>query len=195
MAALVTIEELEAALATTFEDGSPEEAQAQYYIDTISAFINSYVDVSFEKHTDETVRYRADYYGTVTLAGPVDSVAGVVRPNSTYVVPFLFDDFDKVYNLQPSVAYDITYTWGYDEVPMDIKGVVIEAVRASINNPNNSLSFRVGDVTETYLSGQGVNNQSPIVVLSAAVLDNYSDLSITLTLGSILPQPPNAWNC
>lgn len=188
MAALIDLAELEAALGYTFD--TPEsQAQAQYYINTISAFINKYVDVSFEFHENATIRYKADWYGTITLVGPVDSVSGVVRPNSDSVICFLYDDIDLIYNLCPNTAYDVTYSYGYAEVPEDVKSVVIEGVRASINNPNNALSYRVGDVTETYLANAGNSVASPIVVLGQDVLDSYKNTAFTVSTFDILPLP------
>lgn len=194
MAALIELAELEAALGYTFD--TPEsQAQAQYYIDTISAFVNKYVDVSFERHENETVRYKTDWRGTITLVGPVDEVAGVARPGSDCTTCYKFDDIDLIYNLQPTTAYDVTYTWGYTEVPQDVKSVVIEGVRASVNNPNNALSYRVGDVTETYHANAGAAVQSPIVILGKDALDDYKFTAFTLSLGEILPCPASEWSC
>lgn len=194
MAALVELAELEAALGYTF-DTAESQAQAEYYINTISAFVNNYVDVSFEFHENETLRYKTDWTGSFTLVGPVDSVAGVVRPNSTCVTCFLFDDIDLIYNLQPNTAYDVTYTWGYQEVPQEVKSVVIEGCRASLNNPNNALSYRVGDVTETYHANAGDQVSSPIVVLGSDALDSYKNTAFSVSTDFILPRPASSWSC
>lgn len=192
MPALIDITDLTNA-GITFE--TPE--QAQYYIDMVSAFVNRNVDVIFFPFSDKTVRGKADYYGTITLVGPVDSVAGVARPNSTTLVPFRFDDIDLVYNLKPNTAYDVTYSGGYAEVPEDIKFFCTEAVRQGLNNPNSALSFRVGDVTETYASSSGRTVSAPITVLGTEVLASYRNTAYTLTYGSLLPVAvqDNPWEC
>lgn len=193
MAALITLQELEKALGVTFETEADQD-QAQYYINTISAFINKYVDVSFEFVENGTLRYKTDWNGTITLRGPVESVTGVARPGTDAVPCHLFDDIDVIYNLQPNTAYDVTYTYGYETVPEDVKSVVIEGCRSSLNNPNSSLSFRVGDVTETYISNAGNAVQSPIVTLGKEALDDYRITSYTLSLGEILPLPASIWS-
>lgn len=192
MAALIELSDLERAMGP-IED----PIYAQYIIDMISSFVNSKVTVSFEKHTNETIRSRSNAHGIITLEGPVDEVAGVTRPNSACLVNFRFDDIDRLYNLMGNTAYDVTYTWGYDEVPEDIKFFVTEACKTAINNPNSALSFRVGDVTETFLANAGNAAQTPTITLGADVILNYSDEVYSLTLGGILPlaAQDNFWAC
>lgn len=192
MAALITLDELEKALGGPVDN----QDQAQYTIDMISSFVNSKVSVSFEKHENETFRSRSDAHGTIRLVGPVDEVAGVTRPNSACTVNFRFDDLDLLYNLQGNTAYDVTATWGYDEVPDDIKFFVTEACKTAINNPNSALSFRVGDVTETFIANAGNAVQTPTIVLGADVLLKYVETAFTVTVGSVLPLAvQDSWSC
>lgn len=192
MAALITIADLEKAMGPI-----DDTVYAQYIIDMVSSFVNSKVDVSFEKHTNETVRSRSNAHGIIILTGPVEELAGVSRPNSSCLVSFRFDDIDRIYNLMGNTAYDITYTWGYDEVPEDIKFFVTEACKTAINNPNSALSFRVGDVTETFLANAGNAAQTPAITLGADVLEKYTETAFSLTLGGILPLAvqDSFWSC
>lgn len=195
MAALIELSDLEDALGYTFDDPASQK-QAQYTIDMISSFVNSKVDVSFSFHENETIRARSDAHGVITLIGPVDDVAGVSRPNSACLVNFRFDDLDRLYNLMGNTAYDVTYTWGYQTVPEDIQFFVTEACKTTINNPNSALSFRVGDVTETFIANAGNAVQTPTIVLGADVLLKYINTSYTVTVGSVLPLAvQDGWWC
>lgn len=178
---IITVEELQVALNRTFTDG--EAAQAQYYIDTVSAYVESYTGVAFTLHEAETVRQQSDYYGEIKLApGPIVEVGEVSRVFPPNVARFYgFDGIDTLYNLEPHTAYDVILTYGYETPPADIKGFVTESCREVVNNPNSLSQFRVGDVTETY--GDTAPSPTSFSSLGSSVLESYKVTETTWKTG------------
>lgn len=151
MTELVTIPELEAALGRPPEDAE-EEAVWQFYITTLSDFINNYVSVSFSRVT-ETVRRKASHSGIIELTTPVIEVTSVLDYRlQTEDLSVDFDGICELFYLLPDQVVDVTYTYGYEEVPQDIKNLVLAAVLAQVDetSPIALRAFRVGDVLEEY---------------------------------------------
>lgn len=196
---LITIDYLEKALGVPV--GSLDQDQAQYYIDTISAYVESYTGVTFTLQEDVILRLQADYYGQVVLhMKPIQTVTDVtVAPQTTpYSFPLTdpvwgFDGYDTIYNLQPHSVYLITLTYGYSDVPQDIKSYTTEQCRNALNNPNNLANYRVGDVTESYATKDAVNEVKSVAGLGQSVLDSYKDSEETWRLGP-RAYPQQSWN-
>lgn len=156
MAALITIDDIEGALGRPAEDAE-EEAQWQYYIDTISFLINDYVDVSFEVVEDEVRRFKANYEGEIELPGPVIDVTAVnnFRDGSADVYVD-WDGMTTLFYLESEQVVDVTWSYGYTDVPDDIKSLVLTMTLNEINelSPTDLRSFKVGDVMEEYRDSQ-----------------------------------------
>lgn len=162
-----------------------EAAQWQFQINAVSAYINSYVDVSFEYKEDDVVRYEADYYGVIDLGGdPVSTVTSVVDWQSQSAVSYYWNGLDELYGLYPNQVVDVTYTHGYATIPDDVKYMATQAVFGALDlGATGSLtSYTVGDVTEAYSNPDktGVT----VVSLERAVLDRYSATHGSWRLGS-----------
>lgn len=183
MVALLDLDDIETAIGRP-PASAEEEAQWQFYIDAISAFINSYVSVSFEELAGDVVRYEADYYGVIDLGGdPVSAVNSVVGWQSQEGVSYYWNGLDELRGLCPNEVVDVDYDHGYAVVPDDIKFLATQAVLGILDLGATGAikSFTVGDVTEVYSDsgGEGIS-----VTLSGAVLSNYSDTVGAWRLGS-----------
>lgn len=154
---MFTITDLEVALQRSI---TPE--QQPYYqslIDQVTAYIEGETATAFSRHTNETLRYRADGWGVVELIGPVISVATInplIQSNYTYRYDGWYwsaqwDGLSDIDGLAPYEVVDVTYTYGYDtaDVPEDIKQVAINAVVGEINGrtPEDLTEKTVGDIT------------------------------------------------
>jgi len=152
VSALITIADIENALGRGVED-EEEESGWQFIIDSLSAFINNFVDVSFEPYEDVTVRYKSDYYGQVKLIQPVTGISSIknfrTQEEDFYID---WDGIDTIFYGCPEQVVDVTYSFGYSEVPADVKLLMVAGVLGQINeqSPVNLRSFQVGDVVEQY---------------------------------------------
>lgn len=185
--ALLTLEELAIALGRDIL--TSEEPVFQWLIDSITAYIEDYTGVAFTVHEDETTRYRADGRGIVRLRGPVGAVGTItpVLPSGPswaeydyYYGPF-YDGFDEIYYLPPFGVVDVTYTYGMEEVPQDIKNAATEALLGRISGSDNAQldTFTVGDVTERFKQPWGYENFGQLAQL---VLDSYRGVGMTWRL-------------
>lgn len=181
--ALLTLEDL--AIALGREITTDEEPQYQFLIDSISAYIESYTGIAFSLHEDETLRYRADGHGIIKLIGPVVSVGStsVIAPTDPYSVydpapgPY-YDNFDEIYYLAPHAVVDVTYTYGLEETPEDIRLAATEALTGRIEGTGNANldTYAVGDVTERFKQPWGMESFSQ---LSQMVLDSYRGVGMS----------------
>lgn len=165
-------------------NSAAEAAQWQFHIEAISAYISSYVDVSFEVKTGDVVRYEADYHGVIDLGGdPVSTVTSVKDWQSQTDVTYYWNGLDQLFGLNPNQVVDVTYTHGYSTVPSDIRYLATEAVVGilGLGATGSLTSFTVGDVTEVYSdpAKQGVT----VVQLATSVLDRYSNTYGSWRLG------------
>lgn len=184
MAALITVDELEEALGRTLVGA--EITQAEYYIRTVSAYVQRYTNTFFTPVEDEVVRQQSDYRGMVVLSPyPIREVGDVTRvlPNPCSGLFYAFDGLDTLYNLEPHTVYDVTISYGYETTPDDIKGVVTEMVRMALANPTNLSQYRVGDVTETYNTEEAPAGILSFAGLTQEVLDDYKRTEFSLYLG------------
>lgn len=154
---MFTIADLEVALQRSI---TPEqEIYYQSLIDQVTAYIETETGVAFSRHTNETLRYRADGWGVVELIGPVIEVFNInplIQSNYTYRYDGWYwsaqwDGLGDIDGLAPYEVVDVTYTYGYDlpDVPEDIKRVAISAVVREINGrtPEDLTEKSVGDIT------------------------------------------------
>lgn len=201
MVSLITVEDIEVALGRSAANGA-EEAQWQQKIDHISAFIDGYVDVSFEVKTDHVIRAQADYYGVIDLGGdPVSTVSSVVHVGdyTAASVP-LWDGLHTIYGCEPLEVVEITYTHGYASVPEEIKGVCLDGVLAVLGLGEQGTSgpirqVTVGDVTESYAFTRDTFDGATMVtvVLSGDVLKRYCKQAGTYRVGASGFPPRNPY--
>ena len=163
--ALATVADLATLLGRTF---SPEqELQAQALLDQASSVVRSYVrqDITRATTTDTFTMRRADPVlhrcaGAVTLPQRPIVDIGSVKVNDVATADWWQDGNDL---LLRSAAWDqppaangpprvtVTYTHGWDEVPGDIKAIVLQAANRVIVNPSGIRSETVGGESVTYL--------------------------------------------
>lgn len=155
---MFTIADLEVPLRRSIDP--TDEPYYQFLIDQVTTYIESVTGVAFSRHTNETLRYRADGHGVVELVGPVvtvTNVAPLIQSNYTYRydgwywAPAAWDGLSDIEGLAPYEVVDVTYTYGYDlaEVPRDIKSVAMDVVLRKLNgrNPDELEQKSVGDIT------------------------------------------------
>ncbi len=184
MVALLDLEDIIIVVGRAPETAE-EAAQWQFQINAVSAYINSYVSVSFEEIEDDVVRYESDYYGLINLGGdPVSTVSSVVDWESQLATSYYWNGLDQIRYLNSNQVVDVTYTHGYSEVPEDIKHVATEAVVGvlGLGATGSITSFTVGDVTEVY-SDPSADGTS-VVTLQKGVLDKYTDTYGSFRLGT-----------
>lgn len=143
--------------------GTPETfsnnqaAQLQYYIDFVCTYIESECGVSFTQRTDAVRRYTADQWGRVCLVENNISVVTDIKDSSGNSLQFwTFDGVNQLESFWPWMVVDVTLTYGLTEVPLDIKGVAIEAVKRAGGTGKSGQavnSHQVGDVRDTYSGG------------------------------------------
>jgi len=153
---LLEIEDLAAVFNREIEE--EEEPYLQYLIDSLTAFLEEELSLSFSVVT-ETWRYKADGWGIIELNGPVDDLEPItvaaVGSRSLYELwdgYYEFDGLDEISCLYPYQTVDITYTYGYLNAPQELKTVAAEMIKEQVYGPDSSeLEARaVGDVSEKY---------------------------------------------
>lgn len=151
--ALLSAEDLEAAMGVTFTDA--DVAKAQYYINGLSSYIQHKTGVVFSVTTGAVERFRADAYGVVLLTKlPVQEITTVHDFISDTDVPeggWVWDGLEHITNLCGWQVVDITYSYGL-AVPDDVKWAATEACKRGMNNnANDGLVLKqVGDVIHQY---------------------------------------------
>ncbi|MFJ7176408.1 hypothetical protein ACIQXA_08370 [Streptomyces massasporeus] len=163
--ALATVADLATLLGRTFTDA--QELQAQALLDQASSVVRSYVrqDITRATTTDSFTMRRADPVlhrcaGAVTLPQrPVVDIDSV-KVNGVETVDWWQDGNDLLLRSAawggPPAAHrapqvTVTYTHGWDEVPGDIRAIVLQAANRVIVNPSGIRSEAVGGESVTYL--------------------------------------------
>lgn len=181
--AIITVSQLETALGVTLTE--VQQDQAEFYIDTISAYVETYTGVTFTEHVDETLVLQSDYYGEIKLAlHPITAITSVTKlgtPADTCL--WGWDQYDTIFNLQPHTAYEVLMSFGYATPPLDIAGYVTQAVILAMTNPTNQASLRVGDVTESFGNVSGGGGVMSYAQLGQQVLDSYKRTNDTWKIG------------
>lgn len=183
MTALITVEDIEAALGREVAD-EEEEAQWQFLINSLSDFVNNYVDVSFVAIEDETRRFKADGLGQIKLPRPVTNVTSVSNFRTGNIDYYGdWDGLDLIYNLLPEQVVDVVFSYGYTEVPDDIKNLMLTGVLAQLEEISVVAlrSFKVGDVEEQYRDGVATQLFGTTALNT---LYKYVDNSFTINTGS-----------
>ncbi|MEG8275772.1 hypothetical protein [Streptomyces sp. AHA2] len=162
---LATVADLATLLGRTFTPG--QELQAQALLDQASSVVRSYVrqDITRATTTDTFTMRRADAVlhrcaGVVTLPQrPVVDIDTVLI-DGTATQDWWQDGNDLLLRSwtwdRPPAAHrppqvTVTYTHGFDEVPGDIKAIVLQAANRVIVNPSGIRSETVGGESVTYL--------------------------------------------
>jgi hypothetical protein len=188
MMALLTVEYLEAAMGgAAFTDA--ENAQAQFYIDKISSWIEEYTNYTFGLVEDETHRYRSDDYGVIELPRvPVTDVSKVhdFRNDIDLIsgASYFWDGIVYISGLYARHVYDVTYSYGLETVPLSIKTIATEACkRGMATAPSGLKQLTVGDITENY------GDMLDFSPEDKATLDNYVETEGTIRLNAGIDSP------
>ena len=154
MAALATVEDLEARLGRDLTDAEQDRAQA--LLDDASAMIRAYTGQTFEQVTDDVVVLRVQGgivrlpQRPVTAVTSVIAIGGAGAPDVT-VIDWVWDGIDQIrigegsfiINL-PEIWWDddgypgtfrITYNHGDETVPADVIAVVCGMVLRALTAP------------------------------------------------------------
>jgi hypothetical protein len=151
--ALVTVEDIETAMGTTFSE--TETGTAEFYINGLCAYIETKTGVSFATKTGQVKRFRADPYGIIKLnPGPVNAVSLIhdVYTNTDLTSDcWLWNGLDEIRYLYGFQIVDITYDYGIAVPADDVKMAATTAVMRGILSPQDGLkSKQVGDVIHQY---------------------------------------------
>lgn len=183
---IVSISEVERATGQCYDPS--ESKRIEYYIDYISALVEDFTGKSFTQQTNVVLVAQSDAYGYITLGcTPIQEIASVVYSTTAKpvvgtgeVIGWMFDGLDTIFCLPANLTVEIMATFGYAVAPISVKGYVIEAVKYVIDNPQGLSSFRVGDVTQTYIGAGGTPQFQQI---SNAALEPYMTTESTMRLG------------
>ncbi len=184
MANLIDVSDIELAHNTTVSAGN--RPQVEYLIGVVSAYIESYTGINFSSVVDEIRRCQADGWGQIDFTD-VDSVSNVYEWGTTSPVEYTFDGMNRIWGLNSYQTVDVVLSYGWDYVPEDIRGIVVDLVSAGSGiapgAQNGLLMNRVGDVEREY----GVLPGTSAVVISdlqAKILDSYqTGQAFTMRLG------------
>lgn len=151
---IVSVSTVGKAMKKTFDDQQSE--QVQYYIDVVSSYIETETGCSFVKIVGDVIREEADEAGRISLTQePIHDIQSVVDFQTTIeLLPqtqYFWNGINTIRGLYPFQVVDITLDYGYDPCPMDIQGVVVEAIRRGLATGNLPVKqTTVGDVTVIY---------------------------------------------
>lgn len=153
--AFITIDDVAVASGTASASYTvDQEAQIQYYIDFVCAYIENETGYSYSLHTDVTVRYESNPYGQVELVEcPVITVTRVEDKLGVDQIYWRWTGLDIIDYLRPLTIYDIKLSYGVSGAPLPVKGVATEAVKRALNagKSGNALTEKqVGDVRQIY---------------------------------------------
>src|SRR5678809_764446 len=180
---LITIDDIQDALGREPED-EEEEAQWAFYITLVSDFINEHVDVSFFPVEDETIRVKASYSGLIKLRGPVTSITNVANFRTGITCYYAdWDGLEEIFGLYPEEVVDITYSYGYEEVPADIVNLVVSTILKIMglnDTPGDLRSHQVGDVRDEYRDN-GMNQL--MGTYGVSIVNKYTDETFTIDTG------------
>ncbi len=181
MADLTTLELVQAAIGRAPANQTEEDLWT-YHISSVSSYINSICDDSFEEIEDDVIRYQSDYYGIIELlGGPVSEVSSVAYFRSgAELSGWYWDGFEQLSVGAGLLTVDVTLTHGWSQVPLDIETIATDASLVAINSfdADDLISYQVGDVNEKYASIKTFAEQN-----TQSVLDNYRRTEATLRLG------------
>jgi hypothetical protein len=186
---LATIADVEAAYGSDLT--TEEEPKIQWYLDAASNYIERFVGRKFTLHEDQVLICPTDSRGiieipdlvSVSTVEELDIWLGTYGALGSY--GYAFDGIDKIFGLYPRETYRVTCTYGFAEVPDDVKEIVVNLVLVGTGLDPNAQgglkSYRVGDVEEFY----GITTMEtglPLVTLSSLMTETlYSYHSGTTT--------------
>lgn len=176
---IISISDLEVATNTDIDEA--DIPFYQQYIDTVSAYIEAYTGHTFSFVEDETFVCRADSYGIIEFVDlfEVTTVEELDRYAQSFATTsYYFDGISSIYGLCSYGTYRVTVSYGSDDTPEDIAGLVTDLVAAGSGlSPSATAGldkYRVGDVEESYgVSPEGVVT---ITSLQKTVLDRYNSI-------------------
>lgn len=186
---LATIADVEAAYGSDLT--TEEEPKIQWYLDAASSYVERFVGRKFTLHEEQVLYCVTDSRGIIEISDlvSIDEVALLDPWTGTYgalwTEGYAFDGIDKIFGLCPRETYRVTCSYGYAEVPEDIKDIIVNLVLVGTGLDPNAQgglkSYRVGDVEEFY----GITTMEtgvPLVTLSSLMTETlYSYHSGTTT--------------
>lgn len=189
----ISISDLEQATGTTITD----EPKAQFMIDSISAWIETYTGRYFSLQENVVLRCQADAYGLIEIEDLDDVTSVVDWKTDTAASGWDWDGMSTIYGLCSFQTVDATVTYGFEEPPLDIVGVCTELVAEGLHLPLISgalTSQRVGDVERRYNVTVAAGGDVMVTpsYLQTKVLDKYAVRNRTLRIGR--PSFPRSTN-
>ena len=152
-----------------------QTAQTQYYIDTVSGYLEDRTGTTFHLVIDDEVKMKTDGNGTIVIQfDPINDVTQIVDWKTQVVEPdWCWDGFDQLTGLCAFRTYLVTVSYGMVATP-SIKGVCIEAVKRGLaSNPTGLKMKTVGDVSYQYGDMLAFSEDDKLVI------SNYTDLDMT----------------
>ena len=155
--AVITLDDLETWMKTTFDDATA--AQAQLMVDYINQLIADECNTVFGPETGSVQRCRADADGRIVFFNiPVADVSVVhdYRTDADLSTDvWCFDGIDTVSGLYPGQVVDVTMDFGWPTVPASVKGVALAMAGRGVgqltsNTPAGVTLKQVGDVIVEY---------------------------------------------
>jgi hypothetical protein len=162
MAALATIQDLEATLGRTLVGDPDRVARVERVLEMASAVVREYTGQFFELVADDEVVLFPDNDGWYRLPQrPIVDVTAIADQDAvdlftTYA--FDTDGWFRNFPMYPQAArprwpfssLSVTYSHGYAEIPADVVMVVCSMAGRSWSNPAGIRSESVGDYSVTY---------------------------------------------
>jgi len=150
---LLTIQDLEDAMGgVTFD--SAETAQATFLIDRVSSYLESATSCKFTPVTGKVARLKADGNGEIFLNYwyPVTDISNFHDFKTDLDITYpRWDGIERISRLYPHQVIDMTFNYGFTDVPDDIHNVAVDACRRGMNSVPSNLTLKtVGDVTYQY---------------------------------------------
>jgi hypothetical protein len=172
---IISISDLEDATGQTITD----VPRAQFMINAVSSFVESYTGQVFGRTVTETVTRQADSYGLI-IFNDIDAVNTIINVRTNTVpVSWAFDGMFTIYGLCPSEVVQVNYTYGWENTPVDIASIVTALVSDGLGltllAPGELQKKRVGDIEYTYSVQTGANGDLKISVssLMESALESY----------------------
>lgn len=180
----VTVDEVATFMNTTFDAG--QAAQVQMIVDQVEAYISRTVGITFGVQSNKTTTLVADGRGLIELPlAPVIDVTEVkYLDGSDYRDGWGYNEAGVVYGITPGMAVRVTWSYGYAEMPADLKGVALGMASRQTYNPVGVRQKTVGSESITYASASDAGAIQPSTV-EREILDSYrsTERSWRLILG------------
>ena len=162
MAALATIQDLEATLGRVLVGDPDRVTRVERVLEMASAVVRTYTGQFFELVTDEDVVLFANSEGWYRLPErPVVDVTAIADQDAVDLASTYAFDGEGWLRYSPMLpqapkpmwtftSVAVTYSHGYVEIPADVVMVVCSMAGRTVSNPSGIRSEMVGDYSVTY---------------------------------------------